>query len=81
MISAAISKLLNKEDLNSEEMSGIMHDIAKGQMTDAQITAFMIALRFKGETANEIEQSARALRNQRAADHSRSTISHSYNKS
>jgi len=65
MISTAISKLLNREDLSSDEMSEIMHDIAKGQMTDAQITAFMIALRFKGETANEIEQSARALRNQR----------------
>ena len=57
-----ISKLLAGEDLAEEEASGAMTEIMEGAATDAQIAGFVIALRSKGETTDEIVGLVRTMR-------------------
>ena len=54
MIKKTIKKLVNNINLTSEESTKVMKEIMLGQATDAQIGAFLTALRIKGETPNEI---------------------------
>jgi len=62
MIREAIAKLIEKESLNSEEAEAVMQEIMLGEATPSQISAFLTALRMKGETAEEIAGCARAMR-------------------
>lgn len=54
MIVEAIKKLVNGSDLSVGEASAAMTQIMEGKADDAQIGAFLTALRIKGETAEEI---------------------------
>ncbi|UCC58755.1 MAG: anthranilate phosphoribosyltransferase [Candidatus Bathyarchaeum sp.] len=54
MIKESINKLVNGADLTDEESTASMKEIMSGAATNAQIGAFLTALRMKGETANEI---------------------------
>ncbi|MBI5406798.1 MAG: anthranilate phosphoribosyltransferase [Nitrospirae bacterium] len=63
MIREAITKLVDKTDLTEGETEGVMEEIMSGQATPAQIAAFLIALRIKGETVEEITGAARVMRN------------------
>lgn len=58
----ALHKLLEKRDLNADEMRDIMRLIMSGNATDAQIGGFLIALRCKGETIDEIAAAVEVLR-------------------
>ncbi len=58
----ALQLLLDGQDLNSEQMHTIMHLIMAGKTTPAQIAGFLIALRLKGETVNEIAAAATVMR-------------------
>ena len=49
-----LTRLIRREDLRQEETSWAMDRIMAGEATPAQIGAFMVALRAKGETAEEI---------------------------
>jgi anthranilate phosphoribosyltransferase len=49
-----LGKLLLKSDLSRVESSWIMEQIMTGEATEAQMAAFMIGLRSKGETVDEI---------------------------
>lgn len=49
-----LDKLVNKQDLTLEEAKIVMREIMTGQCTDAQIGAFLIALKMKKETIEEI---------------------------
>jgi anthranilate phosphoribosyltransferase len=51
---AALAKLIEGHDLTREEAQAAMRDMASGEATPAQISAFAVALRMKGETAEEI---------------------------
>jgi anthranilate phosphoribosyltransferase len=62
MIQEAIAALLDGKDLDRERARQVMGDIMKGEATPAQIAGFLIALRAKGETADEIAGSAEAMR-------------------
>ena len=62
MIQAAISRLLDGESLRREEAREVMEEIMDGLATPAQIGGFLVALRFKGETADEIAGCAEAMR-------------------
>jgi anthranilate phosphoribosyltransferase len=62
MIQPAIAKLLDGHDLTREEARGVMNTIMSGEATPAQIGGFLIALRAKGETAEEIAGAAAAMR-------------------
>lgn len=58
----AIQRLLERQDLSGEEMQQIMRIIMTGGATDAQIGGFLIALRCKGETVDEIAAAASVMR-------------------
>jgi anthranilate phosphoribosyltransferase len=54
VIKESIQKLVNGADLTHEESTASMKEIMSGKATNAQIGAFLTALRVKGETAEEI---------------------------
>jgi anthranilate phosphoribosyltransferase len=62
MIQAVISKLLDGTQLARAEARAVMDEIMRGEATPAQIGGFLIALRAKGETADEITGCAEAMR-------------------
>ena len=62
MIKEAIHKLVLGEDLSTEETEKVMSEIMGGEATNAQISAFLTALRIKGETVDEITACARVMR-------------------
>ncbi len=62
MIKDAIAKTIRRENLTQAEAEAAMMDIMTGNATPAQIGAYLIALRMKGETVDEITGSARAMR-------------------
>jgi anthranilate phosphoribosyltransferase len=62
VIQAAIQKLLDRQSLGREEAREVMGEIMGGEATPAQISGFLVALRAKGETADEIAGCAEAMR-------------------
>ena len=62
MIQAALGALLDGHDLSREEAREVMGAIMRGEATPAQIAGLLIALRAKGETADEIAGCAEAMR-------------------
>jgi anthranilate phosphoribosyltransferase len=62
MIQEAIQKLVSGQDIGGDGAREVMEQIMSGQATDAQIGAFLIALRLKGETVDEIAGCARVMR-------------------
>lgn len=63
MLKPFIAKAINRTDLTAEEAEQAMTVIMTGQATPAQIGAYLVALRMKGETIPEITGSVRAMRN------------------
>lgn len=59
-----IARVMQRHDLTSTEAEEAMQVIMTGQATQAQIGAYLVALRMKGETVDEITGSARAMRAQ-----------------
>ena len=62
MIQEAIRDLIAGADLDRAKMRAVMEQIMSGQATDAQIGAFLVALRIKGETIDEIAGGAEVMR-------------------
>jgi len=62
VISNAIKEIIAGRDLSAGEVEGAMNAILDGEASPAQIAAFVVALRMKGESADEIAGAARALR-------------------
>ena len=58
----ALAHVVAGEDLTREESGAVMHQLMTGEATDAQIAAFLVALRAKGETTEEIVGAATAMR-------------------
>lgn len=61
-IKQALQALLSKHHLSSEQMRDVIRIIMTGLATDAQIAAFLIALRCKGETVEEIAAAVEVMR-------------------
>ncbi|MCB0210402.1 MAG: bifunctional anthranilate synthase component II/anthranilate phosphoribosyltransferase [Anaerolineae bacterium] len=61
-IKTAINKVMSGESLSFEEAEEVMSQIMAGEATPSQIGAYLMALRMKGETVEEITGSARAMR-------------------
>lgn len=59
---ALLQKLVDRNDLTRSETTGVFDTIMGGGMTPAQIGAFLVALRMKGETVEEIAGAAASLR-------------------
>lgn len=62
MIQEAIKDLIAGADLGRARTRAAMDQIMSGQTTDAQIGAFLVALRIKGETVDEIAGCAEVMR-------------------
>lgn len=62
MIKESISKIIAGQDLSEAEMVQVMEEIMTGAATPAQIGAFLVSLRIKGETVDEITGAARVMR-------------------
>lgn len=62
MIKDIIGKLMEKKDLTSREAEEVMEEIMSDKATDAQIAGFLVALRLKGETVEEITSFAKVMR-------------------
>ena len=62
MIQEAIQKLIDRQDLTAIEAETVMDEIMSGKATDAQIAGFLVALRIKGETIDEITACAKVMR-------------------
>jgi len=67
MIKEAINMLINNISLSEPETAECMQEIMEGKATDAQIGAFLAALRIKGETVEEITGAARIMRQKATA--------------
>jgi len=67
MIKEAIAKVITRADLTEAEAESVMREIMQGEATDAQIAAYITALRMKGETVEEITGSARVMREKAVA--------------
>lgn len=61
-IQQAVSALVENKDLNTEEMISAMREVMTGEATPAQIGAFLVALRMKGETIDEVTGAATVMR-------------------
>lgn len=61
-IQSAIQSVLDKKDLSADEMNQVMRIIMTGEATPAQIGGFLIGLRMKGETVDEIAAAATVMR-------------------
>ena len=59
---AAIRAVTERRDLSAEEMTAVMRTIMTGEATPAQIGGFLIGLRMKGETVDEIAAAATVMR-------------------
>src|SRR5690606_36702062 len=61
-IKQALNKLVAHIDLSTEEMTMVMRDVMTGVATPAQSGGFLVALRMKGETLDEITGAAQVMR-------------------
>ena len=57
-----LKKLSEFKDLTKEEIIQCLEDITEGRATDAQIGAFIMAMKMKGETVEELEGAASFFR-------------------
>ena len=57
-----ISKVVERIDLEEEEMERAMSEVMEGSASPSQIAAFLVGLRMKGETVSEITGAARLMR-------------------
>lgn len=62
MIKEAINKFMEGKSLTREEAYKVMEEILSDEATEAQISAFLIALQMKGSTVDELAGSVQAYR-------------------
>ena len=62
VLTRAIDALASRRDLSSEEAAEVLAEIMHGEVSETQIAGFLIALRTKGETVEELTGLARTMR-------------------
>lgn len=60
--SQTLNKLIDGQDLSFDTMQDLMRQVMAGELTPAQISGLLIALRIKGETIDEIAAAASVMR-------------------
>ena len=61
-IQTALGRISDKQNLSTEEMAAVMRQIMSGSATDVQIGAFLLGMRIKGESIDEIVGGVKVLR-------------------
>lgn len=61
-LQAAIRAVTERRNLSADEMGQVMRSIMSGEATPAQIGGFLIGLRMKGETVEEVAAAAEVMR-------------------
>jgi len=61
-IKSALGRIVGHLDLSTEEMRGVMRQIMTGQCSDAQIGAFLMGMRMKSESIDEIVGAVSVMR-------------------
>src|SRR3546814_13388307 len=61
-IKEALNRIVGQLDLTTEEMQAVMRQIMTGQCTDAQVGAFLMGMRMKSETIDEIVGAVQLMR-------------------
>lgn len=61
-IKQALARVVERQDLSTAEMTEVMHQIMTGQCDDAQIGGFLVALRMKSESIDEITGAVTVMR-------------------
>ena len=61
-IQSAIRAVIERRDLDGAQMAGVMQGIMTGECTPAQVGGFLVGLRMKGETVEEIAAAASVMR-------------------
>jgi anthranilate phosphoribosyltransferase len=62
ILTKAIDALASRRDLSANETAEVLAEIMHGEVSETQIAAFLIALRTKGETVDELTGLARTMR-------------------
>lgn len=62
VLTVAIDALASRRDLSREQAGAVLAEIMRGDASDAQAAAFLIALRTKGETRDELAGLAQTMR-------------------
>ena len=61
-LTQALNSIISKQDLSEQEMQSVMNTIMTGAATPAQIGGFLVGLRMKGESVQEITGAAKVMR-------------------
>ena len=61
-IQSAIRTVIERRDLDGAQMTAVMRSIMTGECTPAQVGGFLVGLRMKGETVEEIAAAAAVMR-------------------
>jgi anthranilate phosphoribosyltransferase len=61
-VTSAIDRVASGHDLSTEEAAAVLREIMEGRVTEVQTAAFLIALRTKGETIEEVAGLAATMR-------------------
>jgi anthranilate phosphoribosyltransferase len=61
-LTGAIDALASRRDLSADETAAVLAEIMHGEVSETQIAGFLIALRTKGETVDELTGLARTMR-------------------
>src|SRR3954451_22374332 len=62
VLTDAIDRVASGEDLSAEDAAAVLREIMEGEASEPQSAAFLIALRTKGETVDELVGLARTMR-------------------
>ena len=62
VLTRAVDALASRRDLSAEEAADVLAEIMRGEVSETQIAGFLIALRTKGETVDELTGLARTMR-------------------
>ncbi|SEI54393.1 anthranilate phosphoribosyltransferase [Allopseudospirillum japonicum] len=62
LFNQALENLIRRQDLTPTQMQHLMRTLMRGEATSAQIAAFLVALRMKGESVSEITAAAQVMR-------------------
>jgi anthranilate phosphoribosyltransferase len=75
VLTEAIDRLASGADLSADEAAAVLREVMAGEASEVQAAAFLIALRTKGETVDELVGLARTMRSlARSVDVGRSDL-------